>query len=821
MADRIPEAFRHRSAQVGLGLGLAVGAVALIGPLLTRNPNATDYAHQLLSPSHAHWLGTDEAGRDELARTVAGIRTSLGAAVVVFMLTTTTGFVIGSLAGYVGGFVDAIASRIVDVLLGLPSLIIALAIVGALGVGYWHLIFAISFSGWAYVARIARSHVLGSRSRLDVTAARMAGIGELRLFVTHVLPAALANIGIAATSTFGDTILALAGLSFLGLGAQPPTAELGQMLSDSRGDLARCPWLVIGPGVAIVTAVAAVTLISDAFRDASDPRPMRLGRLPRRGRPRGGDGGDAGDGGDGGDSSDAGDGGAGAAESAAPKRNAALEIRDLHVTYPDGTVAVGGIDLSIAPGECVALVGESGCGKTTLARAVLHLLPEGSRVAGSVDVADIDALNVDRSNIRRLRGRAVGYVAQDPYAACDPLQSVGRHVNEAWRAQRLTPPRRDAARRVEALGVDRADDRLKQRPHQWSGGMLQRATIAAANTLRPNLTIADEPTSALDAALGDGVLKAVRDASRSVLLISHDLRLVGQHSDRIAVMRRGHIVEVGATADVIARPQHPYTEALLAASSPAPAGPRAPTSPDATTASPVVRARSASRSYRAPGGTVTGVIDADLAVGAGEIVGVCGPSGSGKSTLLRLLAGIERPDAGDILYGDTSAWRASAGRASAGRRRPDYPKPGYVMPIFQDPLASLDDRWPIWRTITEPLTARHARGAGAARDRRRQVARDLLDRSGMANVALTARPGELSGGQCQRVAILRAVVAKPALIVADEPTARQDVITSALMTELLREAIGAHTAAVIVSHDIVWLRSLTDRIVTITDGRLL
>jgi oligopeptide/dipeptide ABC transporter ATP-binding protein len=588
---------RRPAGKVGLGLAAVIGLVAVFGPWLATNPNVTDYTHQLASPSQAHWLGTDEAGRDALARSVAGLRTSIGAALTILAITTTAGLGVGAIAGYLGGLADALISRVIDVLLGLPSLILALAIVGALGVGYWNLIAAISFSIWAYIARIARSHVLGSRTRLDVIAARMAGVGEIRNLAVHVLPGAAANVLVASTTNFAEIIASLAGLSFLGLGAQPPSAELGQMLADSRGSLAGAPWLVIGPTLGIVVSVAAATLLSDALRDVVDPRTASVNgrwrwarrrtaleptttmdastdrsgrrRLPnriagsepsatprattdrsgRRALPAPGA-----------------HSGRRTTPTAAEAADAALVISDLQVTYPDGGRAVRGVSLAIRSGQCLAVVGESGCGKTSVARAVLGILPSGSSVDGSLRVGDAEVLGLGEDDLRRLRGLTIGYVAQDPYTACDPLQRVGRHVIEAWGAHHRRPVEGEPGAQVAALGIDNAAERLGQRPHQWSGGMLQRATIVAANAHNPIVTVADEPTTALDADLADDVIAAVRSASQAVLLISHDLRLVAHHSDEVAVMYAGRIVEAGSTRDVVTRPRHPYTRALLAAS---------------------------------------------------------------------------------------------------------------------------------------------------------------------------------------------------------------------------------------------------------------
>jgi len=262
---------RHPGFVVGAGLALLLLLLAVFGPLLAGHPDITHYDNQIAAPSVHHWLGTDDAGRDELARTVAGARTTLGAAVLVFALTTVIGVAVGVLCGFAGGVVDAVLSRVIDVLLGLPSQVLALAVVGVLGPGFGHLLLAVTVAGWASLAKLSRSYTLGSRDRPDVLAAAMAGVPRARVVVGHVLPGVAAQALVAATLGLGDTILTLAGLSFLGLGVQPPTAEWGSMLNGSRLFDTAAPWLLIGPGVGIVAAVAAATLISDALRDCTDP----------------------------------------------------------------------------------------------------------------------------------------------------------------------------------------------------------------------------------------------------------------------------------------------------------------------------------------------------------------------------------------------------------------------------------------------------------------------------------------------------------------------------------------------------------------------
>ena len=241
-----------------------------------------------------------------------------------------------------------------------------------------------------------------------------------------------------------------------------------------------------------------------------------------------------------------------------------LDIRDLEVEYAGGARAVRGISLRILSGEVLALVGESGCGKTTVARAVLGLLPKGTKTRGAISVDGRSILGRPERELRTIRGRVVGLVAQDPFAALDPVHRVSHHVEQAWRAQRKRVPAGAVNERLSAVGIDEPDRRSRQRPFQWSGGMLQRAQIAAASALQPPLLVADEPTSALDADRADGVLAVLRERADGLLLISHDLNLVRAHADRVAVMYAGRIVEEIDSRD-LDKARHPYTEALLAA----------------------------------------------------------------------------------------------------------------------------------------------------------------------------------------------------------------------------------------------------------------
>ena len=476
-----------------------------------------------------------------------------------------------------------------------------------------------------------------------------------------------------------------------------------------------------------------------------------------------------------------------------------LTYEDVTIAYPNGRCAALGVHLDIRPGECHALVGESGSGKTTLGRAALGLLPGGTRIQGSIRVCGIEVARAAPAEMRRLRGLRAGLIAQDPFHAFNPLARVEDHIAEAWRAHRMRPPRERIFDQLTQMGIPDAAARARQYPHEWSGGMLQRATIAAAAAHRPALLVADEPTSALDADNARGVLELLRTRQAALLLISHDLNLVARFADRVSIMKEGRILESGATDEILRRPQHHYTRELLAASPRAIGGDGELVDRREGVA---LEATALCKTYRQRGRSLLAVDRASLRVRRGEILGICGPSGSGKSTLLRLLAAIEPPTGGSIAFG--------------GKPVPDA---GYVMPIFQDPVGSLDARWPVWRTITEPLLASH-RKERPARAARRELARERLGAIGLAGIDPEARPAELSVGQCQRIAILRALLAEPAVLLADEPTSALDALHAGAILRLLRNAAAAGTAIILVSHDRQLLQAACHRVLQMREGAL-
>lgn len=470
-----------------------------------------------------------------------------------------------------------------------------------------------------------------------------------------------------------------------------------------------------------------------------------------------------------------------------------LSCENLSVAYPGGATPITGISFSVQPGECFALVGGSGAGKSTIAKALMGLHGRGTKVSGTLRLGTQDMSGASRADWRRTRGRQVGFVAQNPWSGCDPLRPVRDHVAEAWRCHGLATTWDQIATRLEGLGVEGASARMAQYPHIWSGGMLQRASIAAASALAPPLLIADEPTSALDADRAQTVLDALRAQGAALVLISHDIGLVLRNADRIGILHKGQLVEQDTPQALTSTLQHSETRRLLSALAPLPQRQKAQTAPALLRLSNV--------SVRYDKGQTPAVRSASLQIGAGQIIGLQGPSGCGKSTLLRVVMGLTQASAGHV-------WRADR-----------LAQPGAIQPIFQDPVASLVPHWPIWRSVAEPLTAPGQ--PQLQRAERKAMARSALSSVGLDDIDPEARPTELSIGQCQRVAIARATISQPALIVADEPTSALDSPSTWRVSKLLQDAAEKGAAVLIVSHDGKFLERLADHTISMEAGEAL
>ncbi len=515
---------------------------------------------------------------------------------------------------------------------------------------------------------------------------------------------------------------------------------------------------------------------------------------------------------------------------------ALLRIDDLHVAYRThrhGQVqAVNGVSLSVEPGELVSIVGESGSGKSTIARAALGLLGPVASVQGRVELDGNPLLGLTERQWRAVRGREIAFVPQDPGASLDPTRPVGKQIAEAVRIHDRTqsgPALR--ARVVELLdrvGIPDPAHRARQYPHELSGGMRQRVLIAAALANGPRLIVADEPTSALDVTVQQQILDHVdelrRDLGLAVLLITHDLGVAGERSDRVVVLEHGQVVEQGPADRILRRPEARYTRMLVAAVPRVDHGrlvhdaalgrtrPARSTDPllDAATAPVLLRAGGLNKTFPGRGGApVHAVLDVDVAVPRGGTLGVVGESGSGKSTLARLLTRLAPVDSGEITLDGEDITHARGEVLRQLRRR--------VQIVYQNPFVSLDPRFDVGRSVAEPLRAFRI-GSRAERDRR---VRELLTQVGLPAEVAQRRPAQLSGGQLQRVAIARALATSPELVVLDEAVSALDVSVQAQILDLLvRLQAELGVTLLFISHDLAVVRQVSDAVLVMNGGRV-
>ncbi len=464
------------------------------------------------------------------------------------------------------------------------------------------------------------------------------------------------------------------------------------------------------------------------------------------------------------------------------------------------------VSLDMAPGEILALTGESGSGKSMTALSVMGLLPGAATATGTVALNGEDLLPLPDRAMNARRGCDIGMVFQEPMTALNPFHRIGDQVAETLRIHRAMPrgqARAQAALTLARTGLDPAQVSPARYPHELSGGQRQRVVIAMAIAMRPRLLIADEPTTALDvttqAQILDLLTGLVRDDGMGMLLITHDLAVVAQHADRIAVMKDGAIVEMGATGQVLAQRSHPYTQALFDASSYRPAlAPRAP-------GAPLLVARDVVRSYagarkglrRAP--AIRAVDGVSLTIASGERVGLVGESGCGKSTLTRAILGLEPLQGGSITIGGQPVG------TPATRRQ--------MQAVFQDPYGSFNPRHRVGRLVSEPC---HLTGLPPG-----DPIGPALTEVGLSPEDARRHIHAFSGGQRQRIAIARALIIRPELVIFDEAVSALDVRVRARILDLIALLTDRHgLTSLFISHDLSVVRGVTDRVLVMKSGKI-
>ncbi|MEU0316464.1 dipeptide/oligopeptide/nickel ABC transporter permease/ATP-binding protein [Nocardioides sp. NPDC006273] len=543
-------ALRTPVGAVGAALLALVLLLAVLAPVLIGDRAAVVDTDQLLAgPSAEHWAGTDNLGRDLFLRVLVATRLSISLALLATAIAVSVGLVLGSLPWLLGPRLGRPVTALVNILVAFPGLLLVLCLATVFGVGARGAVLAIGFAGAPTFARLCQTLIAGIASRDYVAAARIAGVGRLRILWRHVLPNVSEPLVVNATIGAGGALLAFAGLSFLGLGVQAPAYDWGRLMQDGLAGIYVHPLAALAPGIAVVIAGLAFNLTGEAIAGALGITPVvgpRAWSVPVR---------------------------SGLPKAPAPAEDMVLDVRDLAVAFPAPSAPVTpvrGVSLSLRAGEAVGIVGESGSGKSLTALAIAQLVEEPGRVTGEVTFCGTD-LN-DGGNHDDLLGTSLAVVFQDPMTSLNPALRVGRQLAEVSRFHQGLGWRHAFARAVDRLRAVHLRDPERAAhayPFELSGGMRQRAMIGMGLMGAPRLIIADEPTTALDVTVQKQVLALLEDVRRehgtALLLISHDISVIGEVCGRVLVMYAGRIVEEIAAADLRSGARHPYTRALVAA----------------------------------------------------------------------------------------------------------------------------------------------------------------------------------------------------------------------------------------------------------------
>ena len=814
------------------------------------DPNEINYADKFLKPSLSHIFGTDDLGRDIYSRVMKGAATTFGIALFTVTFGALIGTVIGAFTGYFGGVVDEILMRINDCLASFPSILLALVVVSILDKGTWNICLALGLVFIPSFARIMRAEFLKERNKDYVLNARLMGAGSLRVIFVHIFPNTLPILFSSVLVGINNAVLAEAGLSYLGLGVQPPEPSLGRMLSEAKTFLFNAPWYELFPCFIMIIFILGLTMISENFGVSG----VNLSLVKRKIAKLRTDETLAADKIENYDKNDVYD-----RENRDNKNESEtiISVRNLGVGFIEDNgidETLFGISFDLHKGEVLGVVGESGSGKSLTAMSIMGILSDKAVITGGSIILDgkTDLTKLTEEEYRKLRGGRFAYVFQEPMTSLNPVKKIGVQIDEILDIHQSHLKEEEQKKLVlEALedtGLHDVDKLYNMYPFELSGGMRQRVCIAMALVAKADVILADEPTTALDANVADVILEIFKHINKkygtSIMLISHDLRIIGKLSDRVIIMQDGRIVETlsmlankeeinnekQASKNVKIRkgadkeknrdkpgkidgseefgfgiPKTEYGKKLLAAAF---STKKYQSYEDNINGKKdiLVCAKNLSVSYKSASRQLKGmkkVIDSvSFEIPEGCVAGFVGESGSGKSTLVKAIAGLQKYTEGTI--------NVKGGRPSM---------------VFQDPYSSLNPAFKVRRILEEPLRLKNGFGSSLKKKNRERMLQEImamLHKTELDEDILNRKVSELSGGQRQRIAIALTLIQRKNLIILDEPVSALDVTIQEQILELLmklKKAFGL--TYILISHDMWLVSRVCDIVYRVEKGRVL
>jgi peptide/nickel transport system permease protein len=817
---------------IGISL-LALIVLLVVFSLIVEiyDPNEVNYSEMLKKPTLKHLFGTDDYGRDIYTRVMRGAATTFGISLFTVAMGAVVGTVIGALTGYFGGIIDEILMRVNDCLASFPSILLALVVVSLLDKGTWNICIALGIVFIPSFARIMRAEFLKEKNKDYVLNARLMGASHLRIIFKHIFPNTLPILFSGILVGINNAVLAEAGLSYLGLGVQPPDPSLGRMLSEAKTFLLNAPWYELYPCLVMILFILSLTLISDNFGVSGVSLrsvKKKIEKLREENETE---------------------------RQKETENEIIISVNNLEVGFieDDGIDdTLHGISFDLHKGEVLGVVGESGSGKSLTAMSIMGILSEKTVITGGSIMLDgkTDLTKLPEDEYRKLRGGRLAYVFQEPMTSLNPVQKIGVQIDEILDIHSSHLPEPEQKKLVlEALedtGLHDVEKLYDMYPYELSGGMRQRVCIAMALVAKADVILADEPTTALDANIADVILDIFKHINRkygtAIMLISHDLRVIGKLADRVLIMQDGNIVETMTLADEnrkvtkekskhhdeevnkdvlriengneILRFDNPKTEygkkLLSAAFSTKKYNDTADNADRVNKLNNkekvLVKAENLSISYKNRSWKKRGfnkvIKDVSFEIPEGITAGFVGESGSGKSTLVKAIAGLQK-------YVE-------------GKLEINCDRPGMV---FQDPYSSLNPAFKVRRILEEPLRLKNGFGRSIKKKNRERMLQEIvamLHKTELDEEILNRKVSELSGGQRQRIAIALTLIQRKSLIILDEPVSALDVTIQEQILELLmklKKSFGL--TYILISHDMRLVSRVCDQVYKVQDGSVL